>query len=263
MSSLLLNLLFPPRCAGCDELIPVSDWRRGEECLCRDCRAAWELSKLATCSECGEAMMDCRCMPRQLEESGMQALCKLSGYGTDTEDQRTVANRLVYCIKDRHVIAYERFVAEQLASVVRAELQNRGWLLRREDGTMPFETVVTYCPRSVAMKRKTGTDQAERIARRLAKKLELPYMPLFVRRDSVEQKRLSGQERQTHAKMTYRLRRNASVRVKRVILVDDIVTTGASMAACTEVLIGDGALSVIGVAVERVNRKKRKKQKNT
>ena len=44
MSSLLLNLLFPPRCAGCDELIPVSDWRRGEECLCRDCRAAWELA---------------------------------------------------------------------------------------------------------------------------------------------------------------------------------------------------------------------------
>ena len=263
MSSLLLNLLFPPRCAGCDELIPISDWRRGEECLCRDCRAAWVISKLATCAECGEAMMDCRCMPPRLEESGMQALCKLSVYGTEAEDQRSVANRLVYCIKDKHIVAYERFVADQLAPVVRAELQNRGWLLMREDGTIPFETVVTYCPRSPVKVRKTGTDQAARVAKCLAKRLGLPYIPLFIRRDGVEQKRLTETERQTHAKMTYRLRRGVSVAVKRVILVDDIVTTGASMAACTEALIAGGALSVIGVAVERVDRKKRKKQKNT
>ena len=259
MSSLLLNLLFPPRCAGCDELIPVSDWRRGEECLCRDCRAAWELAKLAKCAECGEEMPDCRCMPPWLEESGMQALCKLSVYGTNAEDQRSVANRLVYCIKDKHVIAYERFVAAQLAPVVRAEMEHRGWLLRREDGTLPFETVVTYCPRSPKKVRQTGTDQAARVAKHLAKLLGLPYVSLFVRRDGVEQKRLNEQERQSHAKMTYRLRRGASVAVKRVILVDDIVTTGASMAACTEVLIEGGALSVIGAVTERVDRKKRKK----
>ena len=59
--------------------------------------------------------------------------------------------------------------------------------------------------------------------------------------------------------MTYHLRKGRSVAVKRVILVDDIVTTGASMAACTERLIEGGALSVLGVAVERVDRKKRKK----
>ena len=60
---------------------------------------------------------------------------------------------------------------------------------------------------------------------------------------------------------SYRLRVSASVTRKRVILVDDIVTTGASMAACTEELLGGGALSVIGVSVSRVREKKRKKQK--
>ena len=49
--------------------------------------------------------------------------------------------------------------------------------------------------------------------------------------------------------------------LKRVILVDDIVTTGASMAACTEVLLNGGALSVIGVAVAQTRRKKEKKEK--
>lgn len=193
----------------------------------------------------------------------MQALCKLSLYGTDQGEQRSVANRLIYSIKDRHIVAYERFVADQLFPVVRAELENRGWLMTREDGSMPFETIVTFCPRTSLKKRKTGTDQAERVAKLLAARLGFPFVKLFVRRDHVEQKHLRGEARRAHAKGLYRLRRGASVTVKRVILVDDIVTTGASMAAGAECLIEHGALSVIGVAVEQTKRKKRKKEKNT
>ena len=63
------------------------------------------------------------------------------------------------------------------------------------------------------------------------------------------------------ASHTYCLRRGASVSLKRVILVDDIVTTGASMAACTEALLNGGALSVIGVSVAQTRRKKEKKAK--
>ena len=51
--------------------------------------------------------------------------------------------------------------------------------------------------------------------------------------------------------------------LKRVILVDDIVTTGASMAACAEVLLDGGALSVIGVCVSQTRRKKEKKAKKS
>lgn len=261
MSSKLLNLLFPPRCAGCDNLIPVRDWQRGEACLCRSCRAAWELAKLANCPWCGEAMMDCRCMTYLLEEEGMQSLRKLSRYGTEMEDQRTVANQLIYRIKDRHVTAYERFVAAQLAPVVRAELEDCGWFSAYEDGSVPFETVITFCPRSPAKVRRSGTDQSERVARHLADLLELPFERLFVRRGGTEQKKLSGAARQRHARHSYRLRRRGSVVCKRVVLVDDIVTTGATMAACTEVLLAGGALSVIGVTVEQVMGKKEKKLK--
>ena len=261
MSSLLVNLLFPPRCAGCDELIPVADWRRGDECLCRECRAAWELSKLEVCPACHEPMLDCRCMTDFLEESGMQALRKLTAYGTGETSQRSVADRLLYHVKDQHIVTYERFLAVQLVPIVRAEMKYRGWLLADESGMPPFETVVTYCPRSPAMVRKQGTDQAERIARNLASMLGLNFLPTLARRDNTQQKMLGAEERRRHAASIYRLRRGVSVAVKRVILVDDIVTTGASMAACTEALLGGGALSVIGVAVEKVVRKKEKKAK--
>lgn len=263
MSSLLLNLLFPPRCAGCNELIPVDDWRRGEECLCRECRASWELSKLALCPECHEAMMDCRCMTYLLEESGMQTLRKLSLYGTAEDCQRSVADRLLYHVKDKHIVAYEHFLAAQLVPIVRAELCYRGWLLTGEDGKVPFETVVTYCPRSPAKVRKSGTDQAERVARRLATLLELPFVPMLTRKDNTEQKHLDLTARRAHAAHSYHLHRHVAVSLKRVILVDDIVTTGASMAACTEVLLENGALSVIGVAVEQVVRKTQKKSKRS
>lgn len=261
MSSLLRNLLFPPKCAGCDALIPVRDWRRGDECLCRSCRAEWEMSKLELCPDCRESMLDCRCMPYLLEESGMQALCKLMLYGTPDGTQRSVGDRLLYHVKDKHIVAYEDFLAAQLATVVRTEMSYRGWLMADEKGEMPFETLVTYCPRSPRKVRAVGTDQAERIARRLASLLNLPFVKTLSRRDNEEQKHLNEAERRYHASHSYRLRAAASVSCKRVILVDDIVTTGASMSACTEALLGGGALSVIGVAVSRVREKKRKKQK--
>ena len=263
MSSLLLNLLFPPKCAGCDALIPVSDWRRGDTCLCRDCRAAWEVAKLEKCKQCGEEMPDCRCMPAYLAEAGMQALCKLCRYSPESEEQRCVADRLLYRVKDGHVVEYERFLASQLAPVVRAELDRRGWMMTYEDGSMPFETVITYCPRSPAKARQMGTDQAERVAKLLAKRLGLPFQKLLVHRESREQKRVKGEERKANAAAAYRRRHRASATLKRVILVDDIVTTGASMAACTEILLADGAISVLGVSVAVTERKKHKKIKNT
>lgn len=263
MSSLLLNLLFPPKCAGCDALIPVSDWRRGNTCLCRDCRAQWELAKLAKCSDCGEEMPDCRCMPAYLAESGMQALCKLCRYSPEADEQRCVADRLLYRVKDGHVVEYERFLAAQLTPVVQAELDRRGWLMTYEDGSMPFETLITYCPRSPAKARQTGTDQAERVAKLLAKHLGLPFRKLLVHRESREQKRVKGEERRANAAAAYRLRHRASATLKRVILVDDIVTTGSSMAACTESLLAGGAISVLGVSVAVTERKKHKKTKNT
>lgn len=261
MSSLLLNLLFPPRCAGCDGLIPIRDWRRGDECLCRECRAAWEMAKLELCPKCHEPMLDCRCMTYLLEESGMQALRKLMWYGTADGNQRTVGDHLLYRVKDGHVIAYEQFLADQLSHGTLSEMKYRGWLLTDEQGKIPFETVVTYCPRSSRKAREKGTDQAERVARRLASRLGLPFVGTLVRRDNVEQKTLGGEERRRHASHTYCLRRGASVSLKRVILVDDIVTTGASMAACTEALLNGGALSVIGVSVAQTRRKKEKKAK--
>ena len=261
MSSLLRNLLFPPKCAGCNELISVHDWRRGDECLCRSCRAAWELSKLEICPDCGESMIDCRCMTYLLEESGMQALCKLMLYGAPDEMQRSVGDRLLYHVKDKHIAAYEHFLAAQLAPVVRAEMEYRGWLMTDAAGEKPFEMLITYCPRSPRKVRDVGTDQAERVARRLAVLLGVPFVKTLKRRDNQEQKQLTEAERRYHASHSYHLRSSASVMLKRVILVDDIVTTGASMAACTDALLGGGALSVIGVSVSRVREKKRKKQK--
>ena len=248
---LLKNLLFPPMCAGCDTLIPVADWRRGEECFCPDCRAAWELAKLALCPRCGEARMDCRCMPPVLSRSGMETLVALTAYGADAADGVTpVADRLILCLKDKHIGAYETFLASQLVYGVRDAMDARGW--SRE------ETVISYCPRGPRKVRASGTDQAGRIAEKLAHLLELPCVPLFRHVGDGEQKRLGEQARAEHAHRAYRLRQNVRVAAKRVILVDDIVTTGASMAACCELLLEAGALSVIGVAVARTQEKQQK-----
>lgn len=243
MSSLLQSLLFPPRCAGCDRLIPVADWRRGAQCFCPDCRAAWERAKLTPCPRCGEAQLDCRCMPPALRAAGMDTLLALSAYGVPCEDGRRAAgDAMLLRIKDRHIAPYEQFIAAQLTYGVRAALA-------AYSGDAPI--VITYCPRRTAAVRQSGTDQARRIAQALARQLGLPCRPLLRHVGQREQKRLGSAARAAQARRAYRLHPRAQVSAIRIVLVDDIVTTGASMAACCEALLAAGALSVMGVAAAR------------
>ena len=79
--------------------------------------------------------------------------------------------------------------------------------------------------------------------RRLGERCGLPVWPLLVRRPSATQKSLGRQERLVNAKSSYALAPGARSRlagVPAVWLVDDVVTTGATVEACSRLLLGAG-----------------------
>ncbi len=107
---------------------------------------------------------------------------------------------------------------------------------------------VAWVPLSPAGKKKRGYDQSQLLARSVAKALGLPLLPILRKvRDTAVQHELPRQERLANVKMAYEAGSGAAG--KRVLLVDDIVTTGATMTECALALYRAGAKEVAGLCI--------------
>lgn len=115
------------------------------------------------------------------------------------------------------------------------------------------DIIVTFIPRSRATLTRLGVDQAERLARGLAEKTGYKCHKLICRRGILrpEQKKLDTDGRRKNAKSTFVLADGAEAvcRGKTVILVDDLLTTGATLGVCSSLLYSAGAVRVICATV--------------
>ncbi len=115
------------------------------------------------------------------------------------------------------------------------------------EGLGPFDGV-TWVPMSPAGRKSRGYDQSQLLAKSVAKALGLPLLPLLRKeRDTAVQHDLPRQERLENVKKAYGA--SPGSQGKRVLLVDDIVTTGATMTECALALYRAGAEEVAGLCI--------------
>lgn len=100
--------------------------------------------------------------------------------------------------------------------------------------------------------RKRGYNQSTLLARRLSCKLGWQMLPESLQRtrDTRPQTRLSGSERLQNVQRAFQAQRDI-VTGKHILLVDDVATTGATLAASADALLAAGAVSVSGYCLAR------------
>ena len=121
------------------------------------------------------------------------------------------------------------------------------WMAGRICDTLGQEfDAVSWVPVSRKRKRRRGYDQAELLARRIAAILDLPaYAAVQKHAERGPQSHLhDAAERKANASGAFSLAPGADVSGKTLLLIDDIVTTGATMSECCRVLKSAGAARV-------------------
>jgi ComF family protein len=217
-----LDLLFPPRCAVCGA---------GGAFLCDGCAASLVEASPPRCPRCWRPAPDAdECLHCQLTAPPFDALRTAFVY-------QGVARELVHALKYRGMTVLAAPMASLLAG---AAAQAR------------FDLVVPV-PLSGLRKRTRGYNQAELLARALAGDLGVPAQPsaLVRRRHTAPQARSADAEARHRNVAGAFVCRDESLAGRRVLLIDDVTTTGATLAACAEALRTAGAASVWALAFAR------------
>ena len=116
---------------------------------------------------------------------------------------------------------------------------------------LPQADVVTWVPVSAKRLRKRGYDQVRLLAEAVSAELGIPAEPLLNKfRDNQPNSSLkTPEERRANVLGVYKALGQERLRGKRVLLLDDIITTGATASECARVLLTAGAEEVIFAAV--------------
>lgn len=211
---LLLQLLFPLRCPVCDEIV-----RPAGEKICLECMSRLRLITPPWCMRCG----------RKLQEEGeycAECAGKERPYirGRALYEYTSAAQsiyRFKYAGRQEYAAYFGEQMAEYLGEFIKAV---------QPDGLVPV-------PLHKSRRRKRGYNQAELLARALGERFHLPvYDKLLVRvKNTRPLKELNASQRQNNLKKAFKVAQN-DVKLKKLIIIDDIFTTGSTIEEAARML---------------------------
>ena len=214
----LAAFALPQRCPGCG--VPALP----ERLLCEACRAAIPRVSFALCAHC---------LARGREPAGCNAHPGRDVWPAWLYDERAAS--VVHALK------YEG--RRGLAPGLAAELA-------RVAPPAPRADLVMAVPLHSARRRERGYNQAGLLAEALAESIGVPWLEGAIERarDTRPQARLDPRSRRANVAGAFRVRNPGRLEGRTILLVDDVVTTGATFEACLEAL-GHAGARASGVAL--------------
>ena len=200
-----LDVLYPTKCIVCRKRLPP-----GIPTICPVCRET--LPSAANIHTKGKYLYDCVSAVRY-EGDVREAILRYKFGGAQI-----------------YHIAFGELVAERIYEDLHGEYD-----------------VLSWVPLAPDRKKERGYDQVELIARNVSDRLMVPLIPLLKKRRGVSAQSLaaSPEERRANIAGAYRVIDPEAVRGKRVLIIDDVVTTGATLSECAKTLCMAGADKVL------------------
>ncbi len=255
-SDALVSVFYPAGCRLCEQLLT----RASRVPICDECLASFAALPAEVCEICGSPVAALFSAPvfhrdappesvsPQGEHENLPGCIECQGRTYAFERTRSYAAYQGRLIRAILLLKFERI--EPLA----------GWFATRLAGVAKGNglaaDVVVSVPLHRQRERERGYNQADLIARPLARCLGLPYRPVLLVRIKPRPNKhiLSLSERWESVRGAFATRQGSQVDNLRVLLVDDVMTTGATLDACARALLRAGARSVIGLTVARAVR---------
>ena len=208
--------------------------------LCPQCHARYIECKTRECSRCAKLLHECSCSTYSLESHFVKRVAKVYRY-VKTEDI-LVQNALIYSLKEENRRDVCRFLAKELAHAI------------SDSGVLEYagrkHIIITNIPRRPSAIREYGYDHAALLAKEIAKILGLEYTAILSSRSRRAQKKLSVDERRAEISFKYRRKsEHLDLSDKGVIIIDDVITTGASMSHAAALIRALGARKIIAASI--------------
>lgn len=231
----LAGLLFPLRCPQCGST-DVADQNRLT--LCESCQGEFALNRLPGCPRCGIGLA------KQTSGNTTCAACRRD----PPPFERAFALGRYEGRLRRGAILAKRPHGETLAVGLTnwlADEELREMLIWRPELIVPV-------PMHWARRILRGANHADVIAATLSRRLGLPVAPVISRiKWTRPQATLAPRQRSRNVRRAFVIRKNAAIRGKRILIVDDIVTTGATCGEVARTLLAAGAEAVAVAALAR------------
>ncbi len=215
------DLFFAPQCCVCGGR--AAD---GKFPLCKECVREFQVSLVKDCPECNKPRSECIC-----EKSTNTVFL----FYYDTYDEKRAILNMKREPDKRTAFFFGKLLAEKVM---------------REKNT-GFDCV-TYVPRKPSNVRKYGGDQSRLIGKGVAEGLGIPLCRLIKRKSNrkTDQKLLDAAGRRKNVKNTFICSPASSV-YRRVLLIDDVTTTGSTIDECASLLREAGVKQVVKAVLAR------------
>ena len=230
---IFLSLLFPYRCPVCDKILEPEN--APKQLIHERCKHKLISVGNHVCMHCGRPVtMECEycydCKRKDIDQSFLQ--------GKSLFVYEGAVCKMMYRFKYSNRREYANWFAEE------AVLQYGGWIQQKEID------VIIPVPMYPANQKRRGYNQAECFAKALSERIKIPINGKFVKRvrETVPQKELNDIQRKNNLKIAFHCEKNI-VQYTKVLLVDDIYTTGSTADAITEMLLKAGVKEVFFLSI--------------
>ena len=232
--NVIKRLFFVPVCASCHEMLsPIvenMEITHSKACLCISCAEKWHKEKARMCPVCAKTASECVCTPKFFAKY-QEYIPSVCFYSPDSSD---AASSAILSAKRRNDKELFDFFALELCGKIKSAIP--------EVEGSPEQCIITWMPRSRESIKKYNFDQGRSLAQSVGSILNINVLPLFDRKGGKEQKKLNKSERKENAERSTVINKGLKginerfgddiedvVKDKTVIILDDVITSGATL----------------------------------